>query len=464
MGHSERNLFAFAATYTLLVSTQALVAAMDSAVNEDEERAVVVYIAFTEHPQPEMVSQLEQKIGDDIHSTNTLLFAYGALVARASPDLQQRMTMFLLNRLPLAETNTASLMHHILSLGNTESQLTTDSLIDYLSHPDETVQLSSVYALRYATGDRMVQKALNGLVSQYNVSEDHIETVLRCLLYGVEHASNTHTQPPFDLELAVSLTSSVMESGDDELQNSLINYLKLIGNEDSLNLLSFMTSPYAKEHLSNGTRLRRGSNWAESNSIYNLIASLSSRKSDVKLYPKHIAYLWGRKLGVSKANIQIAAGGFIGAGKGGQYKVYGRAKAVAHLFGKTKTALDFLVLREKRKSYTRTRILAQLAGKTLANIDIKSASTTCRRYTKNLFNANRYLLFKFVYPIPIVVTTLKVGISGYMRLNSDLYVEFCERVGSITAEGGLETTITMEVEAGISAGLLVSACTTNRCV
>jgi hypothetical protein len=58
---------------------------VDTAINEDEERAIVVYIAFTESPQPGMVSELEERIGDNVHSTESLLLAYGALVARASP-------------------------------------------------------------------------------------------------------------------------------------------------------------------------------------------------------------------------------------------------------------------------------------------------------------------------------------------------------------------------------------------
>ena len=415
----------------------------------------MVYIAFTEHPQPEMVSQLEQRIGHNVDSTDSLLLAYGALVARASPELQQRMTLFLMNRLPHAETNTSSLTHHILSLGNTESGLTTQSLIDYLHHPDESVQITSIHALRYSTGSADVQKALGSVVSQLNVSDEHISAVIHCLLYGIEHASNTHTPAPFNLELAVSLLSSVMGSDDSELHESMVSYLHLIGTEDSLHLLSLMSVPLAKNDLSNSTRLRRGSDWDEAEDVFDLVASLKSRKNDVKYFPKHIAYIWGKKFGIKKANIQVAAGGFIGAGKPGQYKVFGRAKAVAHLFGKTKTGLDFFVLREKRTSYTRVRLYAQIVGKTLADIDVKSASAICRTYKKNLFNSNRYLLLNLVYPVPILLTTIEVGVKGYVRLNSDLYVEFCEKTHKVTAEAGVESTITMEVEAGVTGSIAV---------
>ena len=434
---------------------QTLVAALDTAVNEDEENTIVVYIAFTHQPQPQMISELEERIGSNIHSTHPLLLAYGALVARASPELQQRMTLFLLKRLPLAKTNTSSLIHHIFSLGNTESQLTTDSIVDYLHHPDEHVQMSSIHALRYATGDRLVQKTLNALVSQSNVSDDHLSAVLHCLLSGVEHASNTHTQPPFNLDLAMSLASSVMTSGEGELYELLMSYLQQVRSEDARNLLHLMATHLGKEDYSNSTRMRRGSYWAQSNSVYNLVASLKSRQSDVKTFPYHKAYIWGKKLGIKKANLQVAAGGFIGAAKDGQYKIFGRAKAVGQLFKKKKTLLDFLVLREKRTRTTRTRLFAQIAGKTLANIDIRSRSTVCKKYRKNLFRSNKYLVFDFRYPIRIVIATLRVGVAGYVRLSSNLFVEFCERVGSLSAEAGLESTITLEVKAGVTGSLLV---------
>ena len=109
------------------------------------------------------------------------------------------MTLFLLNRLPHAEANTTSLLHHIFSLGNTESQLSSDLLINYLRHPDEHVQLSSIHALRYATGDAQVQKALFTLASQSNVTQDTSSAILHCLISGLEYASSTHSHPPFNL-------------------------------------------------------------------------------------------------------------------------------------------------------------------------------------------------------------------------------------------------------------------------
>ena len=434
---------------------QALLGALDSAINEEEQRTVVTYIAFTENPQPQMISEMEDRIGDDTHSTDPLLLAYGALVAKASPDLQQRMTLFLLNRLALAETNSSSLIHHVLSLGNTESHQAAGSIVAYLQHPNHHVQLSSIHALRYATSDSLVLRALTKLLNQPHVSDEHIATLLQCLLYGVEHASNNHLENPFDVDLGSALLSSVMNTDNEELHLALSGYFQLINSAASKNLLKLMTSPPEGAIYLNSTRLKRGTNWADRNAVYNLVSPLATRRRDLNVYGYRKAYIWGKRFGVKKGNVQIAAGGFVGVSKSGGYKIFGRAKAIGQAFKKTKTAIDFLVLREKTSRSTRTRLYGEIIGKTLVNINIRQRSTLCKRYSKPLYNRRKYRLFSFKFSIFIYVGTLRFHLAGYVRLNSNLYVQFCEMKGKITAEAGLLTGITMELQAGATANLLV---------
>ena len=399
-----------------------------------------------------MISELEEKIGDDTHSTDPLLLAYGALVAKASPDLQQRMTLFLLGRLPLAETNSSSLIHHILSLGNTESHQAASSIVGYLQHPDHHVQLSSIYALRYATSDSLVQKALTTLLNQPHVSDEHIATLLQCLLYGVEHASNNRIEKPFNIDLGSALSSSVMDTDNEELHQSLISYLQLINSDESRNLLTLITTP---SDGANSTRLRRGTYWADSNGLYNLVSPLNTRRYDMRAYPNHKAYIWGKRFGVSKGNVQIAAGGFIGGNNGGGFKIYGRGQAVGHAFGKTKTAVDFLVHSERRSRRSRrtiVRLYAQIMGRTLINVN--QNSQICRRYGRPL-SSPKYTLFHFRYSVFIYVGTLTFNIAGYVNLNTNLYVEVCLGRGRLRAEAGLGAGITMQLQAGATANLLV---------
>ena len=407
-----------------------------------------------------MVSELEDRIGDDTHSTDPLLLAYGALVAKASPDLQQRMTLFLLGRLPLAETNSSSLIHHVLSLGNTESHQAASSIVGYLQQPDHHVQLSSIHALRYATSDSLVQKALTTLLNQSHVSDDHIATLLQCLLYGVEHASNNHIEKPFNIDLGSALLSSVMDTDNEELHLTIIKYLQLINSVESRNLLKLMTSPSEGAVHSNSTRLRRGTNWAQNIDVYNLVSPLATRKHDATFYVNHKAYIWGKKLGVKRANVQLAAGGFVGARQIKNYKIFGRAIAVGSAFGKTATALDFIALRERSPSSTRIQLYGEIVGKTLVNVDITAKDAFCRKYIKPLHNTKKYTIFKFSPSIFIYIGTLHFNLRGYVSLNTDLFVEFCEKGKAVvdtrrTAAVGIVTTIGIEVEAGAFATVVV---------
>ena len=177
----------------------------------------------------------------------------------------------------------------------------------------------------------------------------------------------------------------------------------------------------------------------------------------MKKYGYRKSYIWGKKFGVEKGNVQIAAGGFIGVSRAGDYKLFGRAKAVGHAFGKTKTALDFLVLRQKSSRSTRSKLYANVIGKTLINVDVTQESSVCKRYSKPLHSSKSYKLFSLRLSIFIYVGTLKFSLSGYVKLNTDMYVQFCENRGSITAAAGLTPTITMTLSASATANILVSS-------
>ena len=427
-------------------------------MNEEEREAIIMYIAFVANPQPQLVTELQTLIGSDVHSTDPLLLAYGAIIATASPDLQSRMIPFLLNRLPHAEMNTSSLIHHILSLGNTGSPHVTSPLIAYLQHPELHVQLSAISALRFMTNDSQVQEALTAHLSNPDVSEDLLVVVIQSLLYGIEAAKNNYQQKPFSSKLAAALVLSAMDTNNTELHSAIISYLQEFNTSESRELVEYLSSAPAtdSEMYSNSTRFRRGTNWAEKNSVYDLVQPLSTRRADVRKYGYRKSYIWGKRFGVKQGNLQIAAGGLIGVSKAGDYKLFGRAKAVGHAFGRTKTAVDFLVLREKGKRKTHSKLYAYVLGKTLINVDVTRDSSVCKRYSKPLKSTRRFTIFRFRYPIFIFVGTLSFNLRGYIQLRVGMFVKFCENRGSITANAGLTPTISMTLEAGAEVNILVS--------
>ena len=112
----------------------------------------------------------------------------------------------------------------------------------------------------------------------------------------------------------MALLTSVLASDNEDLQYMFASYLQVINSAESSDLLTVLLS--FSTIYSNSTRLKRGTNWAENNGVYNLVSPLSTRQSDVRRYSNHKAYIWGKKFGVSKANVQIAVGGFIGVSPG----------------------------------------------------------------------------------------------------------------------------------------------------
>ena len=444
----------------LINSYQALLAGLNGAVTEEERNSVVMYIAFVTNPQPELVTKLENLIGNDVHTNNPLLLAYGAIVDRASPDLQRHMTHFLLNRLPQAETNQASLIHHLHSLGNAKSSQVASIIADYLQHTDHHIQLVAINAVRFVGNETLVQKALTDLLGQPNVSEEHLIAVVSTLLYGIEHAKNYHQPKPYSDELATTLVLAAMNHHNKELHSAIIKYLTAVNTPESRNLATLMNSIEVadSEEYSNETRFRRGTNWADSSNrdVYDLVEPLSVRQWDVNTYGYHKSFIWDKKVGVKDGNVKIAVGGFIGVSKDGGYKVFGHAVAEGHAFGRTARAVDFKMLRQKTKSQTHSVLYAMVAGIVLLNIDEKQESSVCKTYERPLYEGREYKLFSLHHSIFIYVGTLTFGVAGYAQMTGGAFLEFCENDGSITATAGLTPKLTLKVVASGYADIVVS--------
>ena len=311
------------------------------------------------NPQPQFVAKLEKLISPDVHSSDPLLLAYGAIISRASPNLQERMMLFLTDRLPQAETNSTSLIHHILSLGNSASPNMSQILIDYLKHPEIDVQLTSILAMRFIMNQSLIQKYLQNMLYQLDFTEDHITMIVKALLYGCERAKVTNQVKPYSNNLAETLVVIAAATDNEEMHVALTTYLKTISTEHSLDLLNILSSVKNSSFemdASNTTRLRRGTTWDENNSVYNLVAPLSVRQNDVRIYQNKLSYIWGKKFGVKDINAEVAAGGFVGVSNAGSYKLFGKAVAKATCYDRSLTFVEFIILRQKSSSSTISKI------------------------------------------------------------------------------------------------------------
>ena len=423
---------------------------LETAENDEEKEAVILYISLAANPHPQFVARLEGLVSSDIHSTDPLLLAYGAIVPRASPELQQRMVLFLTSRLPEAETNSKSLVHHILSLGNSGSPQTSTHLIDYLSHPETDIQLIAIFAMRFMMSVPAIEQSLTDFLLKPNITEDHLHAMIKSLLYGSERAAMQHQVKPYSSDLANALVVLSVNVQNKQLHSLLQGYLKDIGNEHSLQLLEFMklaTSGNTDERHSNETRLRRGTTWDERNDAYDLVSPLKTRQSDVACYQNRLSYIWEKKFGVKDVNAQVAAGAFAGVSNSGDYKLFGHAVAKATAYDHSLTILDFLALRTKDSRSTCSRLYVVVIGVTLVDVNLSQGSTVCETISRPLCSKRKYTVFEFTYSVFVVVGTLEFDLTASLEFSTGTYVRFCDKHGSGTAAVGLSPTLTIVVSA-----------------
>ena len=430
---------------------QALLEGLDRAVNDEEIETVTIYIALVANPHPQFVAKLEELISSDAHSGDPLLLAYAGIISRASPDLQQRMALFLINRLPQAETNSTSLIHHILSLGNAASPRLTSFLIDYLGHPDKDVQLTSILAMRFLMNEPSVQISLKELLYQPHTSDEHVAMIAKALLYGTERAKLNYQPKPYSTDFAEALVTSSIHIEDEELHDAITTYLQSINTDSSRNLLKFfkfakMANYDAK--YSNTTRFRRGTQWDENNHLYNLVQPLAVRQDDVRRYKHRLSYIWAKQFGGGDINAQIAAGGFAGLSDSGDYKLFGRAVAKANCYDRSLTFIEFLVLRQKNSQSTVSRLYTNILGITLKNVYLKEGASVCASHEEPIYEGKEYRVFDFIYSIFVVVGTLNFNLKATVQFSAGLYVEGCENHRSLTVAAGMSPTLTIRVYAG----------------
>ena len=398
-------------------------------------------------PHPQIVAKLESLISSDVHSSDPLLLAYSAIVSRAKPELQQRMTLFLTNRLPQAETNSTSLIHHILSLGNTASPKVVSFLVNYLQHSRLEIQLASIFAMRFLMSEPLIQVSLKNLVSLPETGEDHLVMIVKALLYGVEKAKLGYQEKPYSSDLANALVLLAVNIDNEELHSALSSYLKKINTHHAMNLLQLLKDQHHSGNELHIARHRRDTTWDESNSAYDLVEPLTERQSDVKKYTNKLSYIWGKKFGGKDIHADVAAGGFAGVADSGSYKLFAHAVAKVTCYDYSLTILEFLVLREKDETSTISRLYANIMGTTVKNVNDKDNSTVCKNLNEPVFEGKEYTIFDFTYSIFVVVGTLNFHLTATAEFTTGMYVRFCDAQGKLQLGAGLSPTLTVTVSA-----------------
>jgi hypothetical protein len=223
---------------------------------------------------------------------------------------------------------------------------------------------------------------------------------------------------------------------------------------------------YDNYNSSETSRQRRGSRWDDPNPDFNIISSLGMRQRDVGTYPTHRAYIFARRFGVSKVNARFGAGVFAGYRRDTcRHKVFGKAIAQGHAFGRTATAADVEFLRERDSdSSVRQRIFVKIIGKVLKNEDGRM-NLQCLRRDIPLLQPNRLTLLDFQYNVFLVVLNLNFRIRVFATLRAEVKLCACDCVACATLVGDVSVIPQADASASIVAargGLTVAGTFTYR--
>jgi hypothetical protein len=426
----------------------------------DEKESLLTYLAFLKDATVETVDKLFSMVTDD---RDPLLLVLGSLAEFTSEPVQEEIVTKLQSRLSTISNSTDNegkvvLLH---SLGNTGSPQAMKVLLEYVDDSDLDVQKVAISGLRMFTTLQVVQDALTDLLKE-DASEEIVETIAQTLISGLrDHTQHADAEgDPTHLNLA--LVRAALKSENANLHNLVFQYLKEVGTEDADKLMSVLMEEAVSDPIydydnynSSETRRRRDStwDWDTYSSIYNIIASQSSRASDVRTFPSHKSFLWAEKPGVSKVYAHYGAGAFAGVARGCRYKVFAKAIAQGHAFGKTATAAHVEFSRTKTGSSPSQRIYVKVVGRVLKNE--YSSSSICFRKNTNLYQSKRITVFCFSIRIFILVGFLRISICLYVTFRVDLKLCACERTCSACATVVGGATLIPEADASASLAELV---------
>ena len=433
---------------------QALIESFKVAVNDTETNALAVAIALVSKPNDWFIEEIEREITRRGDSMSRLHLAYGALVSSAGSHMEVRMVSFLTDQLQNAENDEDSLIHLLHALGNTQSKLVIEHIVLFFDSGNEDVKITVITTLRFFTDLSFIQnKIVHVLIS--NPSEAITSAVIESLSDGYKYHGNTDIHP----DVVESLMNVTLAFGNKDLDDELANYFLLVASEQTLGLLQTLKQKSFKQKRASSTI------WDSSNSDFNAIASLSSRRSDVSNYTFHQSYLWCEKLGKASGDyqvyLQVAAGVFAGINLNLEFKVFGKVVLRAHALGYSYDAAKLEFLYEKDARNIRKKFYGRIAGHVLGdisenipNFDCDLCSATSSPSSTPLASS-RYRVFHYTFPIFIYVGTLDFGISFYLEMSGNL--ECSLEMHGIGGRGSVAFVLTAgaSVEGSVSLTLLV---------
>ena len=439
-------------------------ALQSSFISDEEKETVTIVISTVQNAHMEFVAGLQEILStmENSKEKDSLLLSFGALASNAQPDVEIAIATFLVQQMnSVNNSDISATVHLLLAMGNTGSNHVVSTIIDYVDHPSKEIQKAAIQALVKFTYLKEVQSSLRKLLAS-GPDEEILNFVTKTLIEGQLYAEG------MDIEISIessypmlsTLVTAVLSTNDTELMDHVAWYVRKVGGGRALSLLHQLH-----------TRLRRGTDWDASNSDYNCVASQSSRASDVSTYPKHKAYIYGKRLGTSDVNMKVGGGIFLGTSNDcNNMKAFARACAQANVFSESRNLAEIELSAQKSGSTISGRGYAQIGGTTLLNYARSVDATYCLNYDRSLYE-NRRRLFRYSYSIWIYAGYVDASISLYLSLTADFDAEMCASLNVnelLSATTGIIPRASLTLEGSASYTFIVSHCScllnTHPCI
>ena len=431
---------------------------MRDASSEAERVDIIAFIAFIRGAGPPLLEELERQMTKSDDYLDPLLLAYGALAYETTMASEQRIVSFLLSRLQQAPTNTTILVHFIHALGNTGSYYALDTIVSYLNHSTLQVQLVSISAMRKLVNDPVVEDLLLALLQAMPVSVEHVVAIAETLIAGYKYLDEEEVDYTPSLSLQMALVAATLQLGDVEFAELVLSFIENFGNQRTEKLVVVLEQAIAEGKESRAqTRGKRGfTDWDQYNSDYDIVASQSSRAGDVRNYPRHRAFIYGKTLGISKANIKVGMGFFLGIDRYcPNFKAFGKVAAEANVLNWSWDLINGEVLLEKRNDILYSKLYFKVRSNVLTDRYNEFDFNNCYRPSQILYSSNRYSLRRVSIRIFVYVGTLTLYIQPHVQGHIDSRQELCTNGLGLSALAGIGPRISFTIEGGITGSLLV---------
>ena len=266
-----------------------------------------------------------------------------------------------------------------------------------------------------------------------------------------------------------TIVKTAVKLENPNLYELLIQYLTLVGTDGAKQHINTLKRQHnygqvVHDQVSDNVRVRRGSDWDEYNSDYNVVASYSQRRSDVLDYPHHKAYIWGKTFGIDRLNMKMGAGTFVGGYRSGSnksLKLYVKAAARAHVLGRSFTIADLEYSDYTSSSTLYHKVYVRLGTSVHTNINYQY-DLSCRHWTRKLWSSRDFTVFYFCLDYFVYVTDIYFNLRGTVSTSGDAGLSLCPL--DLQACAHIVPSVTLRVSGGANADLLVSKSILGNCV